>query len=396
MAAATVNIDIYSDLEPLIPVRGNTNFGYYDNDADFVADMPKFVKYSTRKLGYPIEEVELQLSHIYGAFEEAVSTYGKEIHEYKIRENYLNLEGAPTGSGNINTTLIQPNLGAIIRLAKDYGSEAGTGGNVTYYTGSIALTLNQQNYDLNKWAEATASLAPGDSIEVKRVFYEIPPAVTRFFDPTIGTGFGYQNQLDSFGFGNMSPAINFMLLPVYADVLRIQGIEFNDQIRRSAYTFELINNQLKVFPIPVFERTLLFTYIKNSERGGIGRGVNGVIPQNLITNIGDVPYDVPIYKHINAPFRRWIFEYGVSVCKEVLGNIRSKYSVVEIPGNGSSVTLNGPALLDQSGKEKDSLLLQLRDTLTMSSRKTQLENKVAEAQALNQIQQTVPMLIYIA
>jgi hypothetical protein len=393
--AAAVNIPIYDDSVPLIPVRGNTNFGYYDEDKDFVADMPKFVKYSTRKLGFPIEEVEMDVKQIYGALEEAVSTYGKELFEYKIRENMINLEGAPTGSANINTTLIQPNLGNIIRIAKDYGSEAGTGGNVTYYTGSLPLNMYQQNYDLNEWARVSGSIAPGDSIEVKKVFYEIPPAITRFFDPTVGTGFGYQNMLDSFGFGNMSPAINFMLMPVYADVLRIQGIEFNDEIRRSAYTFELQNNQLKVFPVPVFERTLFFTYIKNSERNAIGRSVDGVIPQNLITNIGNVPYDIPVYTQINAPFRRWIMEYGVSICKEILGNIRSKYSVVETPGNSSSVTLNGPMLVDQSKSEKDALILQLRATLDMTSRKTQLENKALEAQSINEIESKIPMMIYI-
>ena len=122
--------------------------------------------------------------------------------------------------------------------------------------------------------------------------------------------------------------------------------------------------------------------------------MDGAIPQNLITNVGNVPYDVPVYAQINAPFRRWIFEYGLSVCKEILGNIRSKYAVVEIPGNSSSVTLNGPALLTQAQTEKDALLASLRDTLTMSSRKTQLENKAAEAIALNQIQYEIPMLIY--
>lgn len=392
--STAVDIPIYSDSDPLIPVSGSTNFGYYDNDPDFVADIPRFVKYSTRKLGYPIEEVELQLVHIYGALEEAVSAYGKELHEYKIRENYLNLQGAPTGS-SLNNTVVQSNLSTIVQLASDYGTEAGTGGNVTYYTGSLPLTMYQQNYDLNAWANASASLSPGDSIEVKRVFYEIPPAVTRYFDPTVGTGFGYQGMLDSFGFGSASPAVNFMMMPVYADVLRIQGIEFNDQIRRSAYTFELINNQLKVFPVPVFDRTLFFTYIKKSERAAAGRPVSGSVPQGLITDISNVPYDTPVYQFINSPFRRWIFEYGVSVCKEILGNIRSKYAVVEIPGNSSSVTLNGPALIEQSRMEKEALLLSLRETLTQSSRKTQLQNKAEEAAALNQVQAGIPLLVYI-
>jgi hypothetical protein len=33
-----------------------------------------------------------------------------------------------------------------------------------------------------------------------------------------------------------------MLMPMYFDVLKIQAIELNDQIRKSAYSFELTNN----------------------------------------------------------------------------------------------------------------------------------------------------------
>lgn len=393
--STNTTVEIYDESMVLPPVSGSTNFGYYDNDAQFVSDAPRFTKYAFRKLGGLIEDIELSPYHYYGALEDAVSAYGKELYEFKIRENYLNLEGAPTGSGNINNTLIQPNLGNVIRMAKDYGTELGTGGSVDWHMGSVPLQIGQQVYDLDAWAAASASLAPGDAIEVKKVFYQIPPAVSRFFDPTVGTGFGYQNMLNEFGFGSMSPAVNFMMLPVYADVLRIQGIEFNDEVRRSAYTFELINNKLRIFPIPAFERTVFFNYIKKSERDAIGRPVSGSLPQDLITNVGNVPYDVPTYTQINAPFRKWIFEYGISVCKEILGNIRSKYAVVETPGNGSSVTLNGPSLVEQARAEKEALMLSLRETLTQSSRRTQLENKAAEAASMREIQSDVPLLIYV-
>ena len=56
--------------------------------------------------------------------------------------------------------------------------------------------------------------------------------------------------LDGFGWGNYSPGINFLLMPVFADALRIQAIEFNDQIRKSAFSFMLRNNELKIFPRP--------------------------------------------------------------------------------------------------------------------------------------------------
>jgi len=48
-----------------IPVAGNTPFGFYDSDAQFQIDAPKFANFAARKLGYPIMEVELQDINFY-------------------------------------------------------------------------------------------------------------------------------------------------------------------------------------------------------------------------------------------------------------------------------------------------------------------------------------------
>jgi hypothetical protein len=108
------------------------------------------------------------------------------------------------------------------------------------------LRAGEQKYDLNAWASSSGVVLPGDQIDIKRIFYEAPPAIVRYFDPYAGTGTGLQSLMETFGFGQFSPGINFMLMPVYFDVLKIQAIEFNDQIRKSAYTFEIQNNQLKI------------------------------------------------------------------------------------------------------------------------------------------------------
>ena len=85
------------------------------------------------------------------------------------------------------------------------------------------------------WASSSASLIDGDSIEVKRVFFESPPAIVKFFDPYAGTGTGMMNMMDTFGWGNYSPAINFMLMPISFDLQKIQAIELNDQVRKSQF-----------------------------------------------------------------------------------------------------------------------------------------------------------------
>ena len=191
-------------------------------------------------------DVELQQQQMFACFEEAITTYGNEVFTYKIRENYLSLEGSSTGS-LINTQVVDPTLSRIVELSKHYGTEAGVGGNVDRHTGSIETISNQQNYDLDAWAE-NEGIEGG--IEIRKIFYEAPPAITRYFDPYAGTGTGMIDLMDSFGWGSYSPAINFLMMPLNYDMQVIQAIELNDTIRRSNYTFELVNNRLRVFPIP--------------------------------------------------------------------------------------------------------------------------------------------------
>ncbi len=370
---------------------GATPFGFYDNDPQFRSDADKVAKFCAIRLGYPLMAIELQSGSFYTAFEEATTVYGNEIYQYKVRENYFQMEGNGT-SVMYNDNLIVPSLGSTIRIAENYGTEAGSGGNTPYYTGSLRLVADRQEYDLNQWASASASLSAGDSIEIKRIFYEQPPAIVRFFDPYAGTGTGYQSLIDSFGFGAQSPGINFMLMPIYFDLEKLQAIEFNDQIRRSGYSFELHNNKLRLFPIPRYDGSLLFQYIKKSERNSPIKGDNLNNP-NIITDYSKVPYANPVYDKINSIGKQWILQYTLAIAKEMLGYIRSKYSSVPIPN--SEVTLNGPQLVEAGKTEKDALLAQLRDTLDETSRKAQLTKQKEEAEAIKDTLNFAPMTIYI-
>ncbi len=369
---------------------GSTPFGFYDSDAQFQQDADKVANFCAQRLGYPTVDIELNSGSFYTAFEEAITVYGNEVYNYKIRDNYLTLEGFNTGS-SLNNTVINPNLGGIIRIAENYGSEAGVGGTVTYYTGSLHLNYNQQIYDLNVWASASASLTPGDSIEVKRIFFQGPPAMVRFFDPYAGTGTGFQSLLESFGFGSFSPGVNFMLMPIYFDLEKIQSIEFNDTVRKSAFSFDIQNNKLKIFPIPAGGEVLLFHYIKRSERDTpINPNYSG---SNLITNPSNVPYRNPVYSQINSVGRQWVYQYTLALAKEMLGLIRGKYQTIPIPD--AEVTLNQSDLLTQAAAEKAALLEQLRMLLDETSRTKQLEKKREEAESIQTTLINIPLPIYI-
>jgi hypothetical protein len=387
------DIPVYNGESSFFP--GDTAFGFYDYQYDFQQDADSVVTFVTRRLGWPIEVVELQAIQIYTAFEEAVTVYGNEVYLFQIRENMLSMEGNSTGSGPFNNVLMTPSLGGMIRIAENYGEEAGVGGNVTWYSGSIMMQPGTQSYDLDAWADVSASLAPGDYIEIKRVFFEAPPAALRYFDPYVGIGYSYEGLLNSFGFGAYSPAITFLLMPLFFDLQRIQAIELNDQIRKAAFSFEIQNNQIKIFPIPLIHYQLWFNYVKGSERDSVigGRNANGVPQTNLITNPSNVPYTNPNYNFINSVGRMWIYEYTLAICREILGYVRGKYQTVPIPG--SEVTLNQQDLLTDAREQKAALLEQLRGALAETGRQAQLEKQAANADNLNKTLANVPMGFYI-
>ena len=384
------NIPIYDGLADFV-MGESTPFELYDTDAIFASESVQTATWCARRLGHPITDIELDDRNFFACIEEAVSEYGCQVNTYNIRDNMLNLYGAATGS-NLSGQKISANFGGLIELAEEYGTESGTGGNVNYYTGSISLTANVQLYDLADSSVATyENGTPGtDIIEIKRIFHEAPPAMVKYFDPLVGTGLGSQNMLDGFGWGGMSPGTSFMMMPIYADMLRIQAIEFNDQIRKSAYSFELINNKLRLFPIPNGSNftKVYFQYILKADRSNPLKGATGTI-----SDFSNVPYQNIIYSDINVVGKQWIRKYALALAKEMLGYVRGKYAAVPIPN--AEITLNGSDLISAAQTEKEGLITELKETLDTMSRQMQLERKAAEATSMQEQFNKIPMKIYI-
>ena len=383
-----MNIPIYPGSSSFVP--GMTPFGFYDYDYQFQIDADKVTTFVARRLGYPIMEVELQDLNFYAAFEEAITTYGNELYAYQVRDNMLSLEGAPTSS-NLNNALITPNMGAIVRLSQQYASEAGAGGNVTYYSGALALTSSKQEYDLGAWA--TDNNITG-GIEIKSVFYQNLPAVSQMYAPFGGFGglggvpaAGLYGGMYGGGYGG-----GYLMMPVAYDAAVVQGIELSNTIRLSAYTFNIVNNKIKVFPIPsnqdVRDGFLFFEYIKNEERL-----TNGLITPGGITNPSNAPYGNPVYTQINSVGRQWIYEYCLALCKEMLGYVRGKYSTVPIPDQ--NMTLNQSDLLAAATAEKTALIERLRGYFDETSKKALLERRSQESDFRRQEILNVPMTIFI-
>jgi hypothetical protein len=364
---------------------GMTPFGFYDNDAEFQSEAVKVAKFCATRLGFPMMDVELQSGSFFACFEEAVTTYGNLVFQYKIRENYISMEGASSAI-SANSKIVNPSLQKMIKISQEYGTEAEVGGKVTRYTGSLPISQSVQDYDLDAWATEQGITG---SIEVRRVFYESPPAILRYFDPYAGTGTGVQSLMDAFDFGSYSPGINFLLMPASYDVLKTQAIEFNDQIRRSAYSFELVNNKLKLFPVPKISGSLRFEYYKTKDKE------DAVFESgsDTITNVGEVPYENPTFLKINTPGRDWIYRYTLALAKELLAYVRGKYQTVPVPG--SEATLNQADLLTDARTEKEKLLTELTELLQVASKQSQLESQAAQTEAMNTTLKGVPMTIYV-
>ena len=192
-------------------------------------------------------------------------------------------------------------------------------------------------------------------------------------------------------FPSHDQGVNFMLMPLYYDVLKIQAIELNDQIRKSAYSFEIMNNdQLRIYPIPKRSETLYFDYFLKKDRDNPIRDTN----PNLITDVSNVPYTSIEYNSINSPGRQWIARYTLAVAKEMLASVRGKYSTVPIPG--AEVTTNASDLRSEAANEKQALVEELKLLLEEASRSKYMEREAAIAQNTQELLTKVPYPIYIA
>jgi hypothetical protein len=369
---------------------GQTPFGTYDNEYLFQEDAPKVAIWCARRLGYPIQNVELIDENLFACFEESVAEYGSQVNQFNIRNNLDTVKGNPSGTNYSGKLVEGTNLANLIAISDGYGTLAGAGGNTDIKKGYVDLVAGEQEYDLDTlWADVNES---GNRIDVTKVFYEATPAINRFFDPYSVSGQGTLNLIDEFGFGSFSPAAQFILMPIYEDMLRIQAIEFNDQFRKSAHSFNITNNKLQIFPLPTSNNTpnrLYFEYMVRNEFIANSTSVRS----NVVSDYSNIGYDFIQYQSINDVGRQWIRKYTLALAKELLGAIREKYSSVPIPG--AEISLDGAALRAEATTEKEALITQLRENLEELSRKNQFENRNNEANQHQEMLRKVPLAIYI-
>jgi len=376
-------------------VAGQTPYGTYDSDSTFATDIQSVTKWCAKRLGYPVLQLEIPSGSVYACFEEAVNEYSQHINNYNIKNWMWEQYGEKNRiSGSLSTgsaNPVTPTLGPSVTLSEKYGQLTGMSETYDLKKGYITLSGSNQDYDLQDvWASVSES---NKRIEVQRVFNHPPAAVSRFYDPYAGS-FDQRQLLDAFGFGNVSPAISFVLKPISYDLARANAIETSDLVRKSAYSFELHNNNLRIFPKPQSsdngEKIWFEYYVKddirntNNSNAGLQGGVSD--PSN-------VPYKFITYNSINQPGRQWIRKYTYALAKELLGIIRSKYSSMPIPDG--EVTLDGESLKTEGREEKTQLLEELKEFLDSVSLTEKLRAEAEESNAQREVLAKAPLNIYI-
>ena len=380
-------------------ISGSTPFGLYDGDGYFVADGPKTADWCAKRLGYPVVDVEMIDLQFYACFEEAVSEYSAQVNQYNIRNNLPVLRGSPKNTNSLSQTLVDGSfVPTIFRMSQQYGTMVGVGGNTPSHKAYISTSVGKSSYDLYTEAydmDTTQSFADlfasGGQFDVTRVYFEATPAIQRFFDPYSVGGMGTLNLMDELGFGQYSPAAQFLLMPIYEDLLRMQAIEFNDTIRKSAHTFNIVDNKLQIFPIPTYRTAskIYFEYMNRSEF----EDNSLIFKEDSISDYSDAKYDFIQYSDINDVGRQWIRKYTLALAKELLGAIREKYSTIPIPDG--EVSLDGAALRAEAQVEKDALIEQLRANLDELSRKNVFQNQADEAEHHQDMLRKIPLKIYV-
>ncbi len=387
-------------------------FDVYTDDQFFLTGASDQVAYTYAKLGGDVLDIELTKEQVFSAYQEAVLEYSYILNVHQVKNSIGDLLGAKTGSFNQEGELIDnTDLEDVAlkfpkfkfeyarRVAHGYATEAGFGGVTPIYSASFQTFEGQQDYDLQAIVSSSAATdsdvpyfgAVGDSrINVTKVYYKTPQASWRFY--------GYYGGLNTVGdlasYGQYSDDSTFQLVPVWQN--KSQAMAFEDAIytRNSHYSYEIRDNKLRIFPntVIVSPKTMWIEFFIDTdtpwkEDTQTDNGVNG------INNMNTMPFENTPYQSINSIGKQWIRRFALSLAKEILGNIRSKIATIPIPG--ASTTLNGAALLTQATTEQKELREELKKVLDELTYTKVAEGDGALTKAINEIQQKIPMTVYV-
>lgn len=359
----------------LTDVVSSLAIGFYTTDA-FVTGAVAQVAYTYKRLGGDVLDIELKAENVYNHYEEACLEYSYILNLHQARNALGSALGGETGSfdhkGNVSGTddvsLKYPKFqfDYAFRVADKFSTESGIGGTTPIYSASFDRVADQQDYNLQSIVSSSA-LAGGvpyenidrtKRIKIRQVYYVTPRQMWRFY--------GYYGGLNVVGdlhtYGQYADDSTFQVVPVWQN--KIQAISYEDHLytRTSHYSYEIIDNNLRIYPIPdtVSPEKFWFRFSVEDNNafatGSYDEGING------INNMNTLPMENLPFDKINSIGQQWIRRFALALSKETLGQIRGKFgNSVPIPGD--NVTLNANELLSQAKEEQNNLREELNKQL---------------------------------
>ena len=353
-------------------VTGSLAVGFYTTAA-FVNGAKAQVAYTYKRLGGDVLDIELTANNVYNHYEEACLEYSYIVNLHQARNSLGSALGGPTGSfdhkgtvsGTENVALKYPKFqfDYAFRTADKFSSEAMVGGTDPIYSASFDRVADKQVYDLQ--SIVSSSQATNDwkgmgnkRIKIRQMYYMTPRQMWRFY--------GYYGGLNVVGdfhtYGQYADDSTFNVIPAWHN--KAQAIAYEDHLytRTSHYSYEIVDNKLKIYPIPddVSPKKFWFRFtVENNDAfatGSYDSGVDGV------NNMNTMPMENIPFNKINSIGQQWIRRFALALSKETLGQIRGKFGG-QVPIPGDNVTLNASDLLSQAQAEQTALREELNKQL---------------------------------
>jgi hypothetical protein len=378
-------------------------------DENFISGSIDQVSYTYKMLGGDVLDVELTEENVYTAYESSVLEYSYLVNIHQGKNSLPNALGHTTGTFDHHGALMAGDLSGSLsgshvslkypkfdvtyakRMSFRSSQDAALNGLVTEYSASVGIVHDQQDYDLQDIiGRDHASTVNGKRIEVKKVFYKTPHAMWRFY--------GYFGGLNTVGnmstYGMYADDSTFEVIPPWQN--KLQSVAYEDAIytRNSHYSFEIKNNKLRIFPRPNSGSPKnIWVHFTVPEDAWSEAGEDLSNNTNGINNLNTMPFANIPYQNINSIGKQWIRRFALAIAKEMLGQIRGKFTTIPIPGD--SVTLNASDLLSQAKDEQEKLREELKTVLDELT-----YNKIAlmEAETIeagNRTLKNVPNGVYV-
>ena len=360
----------------LTDVSSSLAINFYGATDAFVTGAVAQVAYTYKRLGGDVLDIELTAQNVYNHYEEAVLEYSYIVNLHQARNSLGSALGGATGSfdhkGNVSGTdsvsLKYPKFifDYAFRVADKFSTESVIGGTTRIYSASFDTVADKQDYDLQAIVSSSAeaggvpyaNIDRTKRIKIRQIYYVTPRQMWRFY--------GYYGGLNVVGdlqtYGQYADDSTFQVIPVWQN--KMQAIQYEDHLytRTSHYSYEIIDNRLRIYPVPdtVTQEKFWFRFsVEDNDAFATGSYDSGV---NGINNMNTLPMENLPFSSINSIGMQWIRRFSLALSKETLGQIRGKFGN-QVPIPGDSVTLNASDLLSQAKEEQNNLREELNKQL---------------------------------